>query len=154
MSIATNLAPPVVAVLVTKEPGVWFDEVLDGLVAQDYENLRVLAIDRGDQPIASQVLDKIPEAVVTQAADSKGFGDAANRLRSLVEGCTFYLFLHDDVMLAPDAVSLLVAEALESNAGILGPKILDWDDSSRILGMGGTVAVSYTHLTLPTKRIV
>ena len=139
MSIATNLAPPVVAVLVTKEPGAWFDEVLDGLVAQDYENLRVLAIDRGDRPIASQVLDKIPEAVVAQAADSKGFGDAANKVQTLVEGCTFYLFLHDDVALAPDAVSFLVAEALESNAGILGPKILRWDDPSRILEMGGTI---------------
>ena len=127
MSIEPNLAPPVVAVLVTKEPGVWFDEVLDGLVGQDYENLRVLVLDRGDRSIASQVLNKLPDAVVTQASESKGFGDAANRARTLVEGCTFYLFLHDDVALAHDAVSLLVAEALESNAGILGPKILHWD---------------------------
>ena len=139
MSIEPNLAPPVVAVLVTKEPGVWFDEVLDGLVGQDYENLRVLVLDRGDRSIASQVLNKLPDAVVTQASESKGFGDAANRARTLVEGCTFYLFLHDDVALARDAVSLLVAEALESNAGILGPKILHWDDPSRILGMGGTI---------------
>ncbi|MEC8922008.1 MAG: glycosyltransferase family 2 protein, partial [Actinomycetota bacterium] len=139
MSIETNLAPPVVAVLVTEAPGEWFDEVLDGLVGQDYENFRVLAIDRGDEPVESRVLNKIPDAVVAQATDSKGFGDAANKVRTLVEGCTFYLFLHDDVALAPDAVSLLVAEALESNAGILGPKILRWDDPSRILEMGGTI---------------
>ena len=125
--------------MVTDQPGAWFDEVLDGLAEQDYENLRVLVVETGSHSVASRVLDKIPDAVVHQAPDATGFGDAANRVQTLVKGSTFYLFLRDDVALAPSAVTLLVAEALESNAAILGPKILDWDDPSRILAMGGTV---------------
>ena len=107
--------------MVTDQPGAWFDEVLDGLAEQDYENLRVLAVETGSHSVASRVLDKIPHAVVHQAPDATGFGEAANRVQTLVKGSTFYLFLRDDVALAPSAVSFLVAEALESNAAILGP---------------------------------
>ena len=41
------VAPPVVAVLITHDPGPWFDEVLAGLRAQDYSSLSVLVIDAG-----------------------------------------------------------------------------------------------------------
>ncbi len=125
--------------MVTDEPGAWFDEVLNGLAGQDYENFRVLVLDRGTRSIERQVLDKMPDAVVRQAVDTKGFGDAANQVQTLVEGSAFFLFLRDDVALSPNALRLLVAEALDSNAGVLGPKILEWDDPTRILAMGGAV---------------
>ena len=32
-------APPVVAVMIISDPGDWFDETLDSLADQDYENL-------------------------------------------------------------------------------------------------------------------
>ena len=83
-----------------------------------------------------QVISKIPEAAVSEVPSSKGFGDAANKVETLVEGAAFYLFLADDTLVASDAVTLLVDEALESNAGILGPKVLDWNDPTRIVSMG------------------
>jgi len=132
----SKLAPPVVAVLVTDGLGAWFGEVLDALYEQDYENLQVVVVDRGHDRVAEQVLSKIPAAAVGEAASSKGFGEAANTVQSMVEGAAFYLFLREDAVLAPDAVTLLVDEALESNAGILGPKVLDWNDPTRIVSMG------------------
>ena len=136
MTSESKLAPPVVAVLVTDGLGAWFEEALDAVREQDYGNLRVVVVDRGQHRVGEQVLSKIPEAVVREAASSKGFGEAANTVQSVVEGAAFYLFLREDAVLAPDAVTRLVDEALESNAGILGPKVLDWNDPTRLVSMG------------------
>ena len=57
---------------------------------------------------------------------------AANQALRLVEGSGLFCFLHDDVALHPDAIRELVEELYRSNAGIVGPKLVSWDDS-RIL---------------------
>ena len=54
----------------------------------------------------------------------------------VVEGAAFYLLCHDDVALAPDGVRLLVEEAYRSNAAVVGPKLVDWDDPRRLLQVG------------------
>lgn len=135
----SKLAPPVVAVLVADTPGQWFGRVLDDLIEQDYENYQVLVINRGPVSTADLVLEKIPSALVSHAPEASSFGEAANQVRDLVEGAAFYLFIRDDTALGPDAISCLVEEALESNAGVVGPKILDWNDPSLILSMGSVV---------------
>lgn len=56
-----------------------------------------------------------------------------------VEGTAFYLFIHDDVRLAPDAVTSLVAEAFRADGGVVGPKLVDWDDPSRLKSVGYSV---------------
>ncbi len=48
MEAASQLAPPVVAVMVVCNPGDWFDEVLDGLAEQDYANLKSLFLVVGE----------------------------------------------------------------------------------------------------------
>jgi GT2 family glycosyltransferase len=56
----------------------------------------------------------------------------------MVKGASFYLLCHDDVALAPDAIRLLVEEAVRSNAGIVGPKLVQWDDTRRLAAVGLT----------------
>ena len=136
MTFESKLVPPVVAVLVTDHSDISRDEVLEGIAGQDYENLQVVVLHRGQSSIEQQVRAVVPAAVVKEVPDSNSFGDAANRVEKLVEGAAFYLFLDDSTALTSDSVSLLVAEAVESNAGVLGPKVLDWDDPSRIRSMG------------------
>ena len=46
----------------------------------------------------------------------------------MVEGAAFFLLLHDDVALDPDAVHKLVEESFRSNAGVVSPKFVNWDD--------------------------
>ena len=58
---------------------------------------------------------------------------------ALVEGATFLLFCHDDVVLGPDAVSVMVEEAYRSNAGIVGPKLVDYDHPEVLLEVGMAV---------------
>ncbi|MFZ8967188.1 MAG: hypothetical protein ACO2ZH_07030, partial [Ilumatobacteraceae bacterium] len=62
----TDTAPPVVAVMVVHEPGEWFAEVLAGLAAQDYPDLRLVAFLTGttDPEVGRRVSDVLPEALV------------------------------------------------------------------------------------------
>ena len=139
MTNESKLAPPVVVVLVLNDPGEWSDQVLEGLNNQDYENFQVLVMNRGPSSNADRVRAAIRDATVKHVPNAKSYAEAANAVSGLVEGAAFYLFLRDDTALAPNAVSLLVEEALESNAGVLGPKVLDFNDTSRILSMGFVV---------------
>ena len=133
-----SLAPPVVAVMVVYQPGPWFDEVLDALAGQDYSNLKNLFLvvgDAGDAP--TRIRERVPNAFVRAVEGSAGFGAAANEVVRLVEGDNgFFCFLHDDVALEQGAIRLLVEELYRSNAGIVGPKLVTWDDPSVLQHVG------------------
>src|SRR5690606_30684550 len=77
-----------------------------------------------------------PGAFVRRLPDNPGFGAAANEVLEVVEGAAFYLVCHDDIAPAPDAVRLLVEEAYRSNAGVVGPKLVAWDEPRRLLQVG------------------
>ena len=57
----------------------------------------------------------------------------------MVDGAAYYLLCHDDVALDPDAVHLLVEEAFRSNAGIVSPKVVSWDDPELLVHVGMSV---------------
>ena len=133
--------PPVVAVLVARDPGDWFEETIASLANQDYENLKVLVVDTGYESVADRAIALIPDSIVLRDQDARGFGAAANRVLKAAEGSSFYLFLQDDVYLEPQAVSVLVNEAVISNAGVLGPKLVMWSDNERLLNMGASIDV-------------
>jgi len=130
-------APPVVTVVVATEQGAWFEETLAAVGAQDYPNQSVLVIDGGGAADpAARVAAVLPDAYLRRPADSSGFAALANDTLATVEGSAFLVFCHDDVAPAPDAVRLLVEEALRSNAGIVAPKLVEWDEPDRLLDVG------------------
>ena len=140
MAAPSTSAPPVVAVVVAHNPGTWFNEALEHLAAQRYDSLAVLVIDAAsDRDLTEQIHDIIPSAAVHRLDDNPGYGAAANNVEGLVSGAAFYLFLHDDVALAPDAVPRLVEESYRSNAGVAGPKLLDWNDPRLIRSVGNAI---------------
>ena len=125
-----TLAPPVVAVMVVHEPGEWFAETLAGLVAQDYPDLRLVALVTSSTAptVADRIREAVPTALVRTVEGNPGFGPVVNQALTLVDGREgFFLVLHDDVALRPDAVSALVDEAFRSNAAVVGPKLVEWD---------------------------
>jgi GT2 family glycosyltransferase len=126
---AGTLAPPVVAVMVVHQPGEWFDQVLAGLATQDYTNLKILVLVVGEaDDLPDRIRAALPKAFVRAVEGNPGFGPAANDVLRLVEGENgFFCFLHDDVALEPDTIRLLVEELYRSNAGIVGPKLVEWD---------------------------
>ncbi len=133
-------APPVVGVLVVHDPGPWFDEVLYALAHQDYPNLNLLFLVAGEPgEIPQKIKAQLPNAFVRGVPANPGFGAAANEAIRLVEGSGFFCFMHDDVALTPNAISALVEEMYRSNAGIVGPKLVEWDDPGVLQHVGNGV---------------
>ncbi|MBV8305629.1 MAG: glycosyltransferase family 2 protein, partial [Acidimicrobiia bacterium] len=131
-------APSVVAVVVASDPGEWLEQTLAALGAQDYPNLSVLVLDAGgsDGDLAGRIAPVLPDAYVRRVEGSPSYGRAANEALVAVDGAAFYLFSHDDAAPDPDAVRLLVEEALRSNAGIVGPKLVQWERPERLADVG------------------
>ena len=142
MEADTQLVPSVVCVMVVHEPGDWFDETLRALAAQDYPNLRtlfLLAPGPADElaDLTGRIRRILPGAFVREAPTANGFGPNANEVLRLVEGDNgFFLICHDDIAPDPRAIRILVAELFRSNAGIVGPKLTDWDDPRTLQHVG------------------
>ncbi|MGD0943705.1 MAG: glycosyltransferase family 2 protein [Acidimicrobiales bacterium] len=132
-----QLVPPVVAVVVANDPGRWFEECLGALGAQDYPNLDVLVVDAASHDeLTARVAAVSPRAFIIRQGEPGGFSAAANEALLAVEGASHLLICHDDVAPMPDAVRYMVGEAYRSNAGIVGPKLVEWDAPDRLLQVG------------------
>lgn len=135
-----DATPSVLAVVVAHEPGPWFEETLDSLATQDYPRLSVVVVDAaGDPMLGPRVHAALPDAAVLDAPDTQGFSAAANAILDTDVDPAFLLICHDDVALATDAVRQLVVEALRSNAGVAGPKIVEWAHPDRLQHVAYTV---------------
>ena len=129
--------PPVVAVVVANDPGRWFEDCLEALGAQDYPNLDVLVVDAASHDeLTARVAAVLPRAFILRQREDNGFSAAANEALFAVEGASHLLICHDDVAPAPDAVRCMVGESYRSNAGIVGPKLVEWDAPDRLLQVG------------------
>ena len=129
-------APAVVAVVVTRDPGSWLEESLTALAQQDYPDLSVLVLVAGGREDPTSRVGRVfPDAFVRRL-DESGFGAAANESIGMVEGASFFLFCHDDVAPRRDAITAMVEESLRSNAGIVSPKFVRWDDPLVLLHVG------------------
>ncbi len=130
--------PAVVAVVVTTDPGPWLEEALASLAAQDYGELSVLVLSTAedDPEVVERVARVLPDAFVRHLPGRPGYGPASNEALGMVEGAAFFLLCHDDVALDPDAVHKLVEESFRSNAGVVSPKFVNWDDPRILLHVG------------------
>ncbi|HSJ90840.1 MAG TPA: glycosyltransferase, partial [Ilumatobacter sp.] len=142
METDPQLVPSVVSVMVVHEPGEWFDETLHSLADQDYPNLRSLFLvtprdDAQLDEMSTRIRQVIPGAFVRPAPGNLGFGPVVNEVLRLVDGDNgFFLLCHDDIALARNTVRVLVAELFRSNAGIVGPKLVDWDEPRLLQHVG------------------
>ena len=115
------------AIVVAHRPGDWFTDTLESLALQDYDALSTVIVDAAASGMDEQIAAVLPDAEIIDAPAASGFSEAANAV--LVAGlqADYLLLCHDDVALAPDAVQVLVQEAMRSKAGVVGPKIVDWE---------------------------
>ena len=133
-------APPVVAVMVTRNPGPFLEEAIAALAAQDYPALTVLVVDAGSRvDVSPRIAAAAPTAFVRRLEGSAGFATAVNEVLAAADRATFLLICHDDVVLDPDAVQVMVGEAYRSNAAIVGPKLVDADDPQILLEVGRAI---------------
>ena len=140
------VAPPVVASMVVYRPGPWFVESLQALAAQTYPQLQTLFLVVGthdgdgegiDTDLTELIHSVLPQAVVRHIEGNPGFGLVSNEVARLVDGeGGFFCLLHDDVALEPEAIERLIEETYRSNAGLVGPKLVEWDDSTILQSVG------------------
>jgi GT2 family glycosyltransferase len=136
-TLMESLAPPVVVVIVTHDPGPWFETTLRAIGEQDYPEISVLVLDAASSvDPTSRVAEVLPDAFVRRLEANEGFAPSVNQGAAMVEGADFLLLCHDDVAPEPEALRHMVEEAYRSNAGVVGPKFVDWDDPERILHVG------------------
>lgn len=134
---AVDDAPAVVAVCVSERADEDFDACLSSLVAQNYPNLSILVIDAGNpEPITDRVAAIAPTAYLQRLQGAPGFAAAANQALSLVQDAAFLLICRENVQLHERTVTAMVEEMFRSNAGVVTPKIVEWDDPRRLVAVG------------------
>jgi GT2 family glycosyltransferase len=138
--------PRVLAILVTHRGREWIRDCLVGLNTQTYPALDVLVVDDAspdhkEEPrlarIAKRHLRKRRWGYL-RTSRPLGFGGAINWALSRVRtDADLLLFIHDDAALAPDAVEQMIRRLLaDDQTAIVGPKIVSWDDPSRLEEVG------------------
>ncbi len=130
--------PSVHVVLVSHNPGLWFEEVLESIAAQDLLPSAVTVVDAGSESDPTERVQRVlPQADVCLLEQNMGFGPAINEaVLGNAPSSDFYVFCHDDVALAPNALRLLASEAVAAEVGMVGPKYVEWDEPSRIRNLG------------------
>ena len=130
-------APPVVVAVVVHQPCPWLEDVVTSLASQDYPNLQTLFFVTATGAETDVIRHLLPAAVIRQVEGNPGYGPLMNEVSRLVEGESgFFCFMHDDVALDSNAISSMIEEMFRSNAGVVGPKIVMWDDISILQSVG------------------
>ena len=134
----TRTAPAVVAIVVTAGDSVHLEEHLVALGAQDYPNLRVLVVDYSppESATADRVRAVLRGAAVHRVKRPSTYAAAANEGAALVSGAGFILVCREHTVPPADAIRVLVEEALQENAGVVGPKLVAKSDDRRLVSVG------------------
>ncbi len=146
-----EVRPPVVAIVATRG-GPGLERCLAALADQDYPAVTVLVLDgspaepagEGGEPLSSRVVAAAPRALVRRVEDvddAPGPDVAAlgNDVIESVQGAMFFVFCADDVVLDRSALRVLVDEAVASNAGVVGPKLVADDARDVLVDVGWLV---------------
>ncbi|MGZ4149863.1 MAG: glycosyltransferase family 2 protein [Actinomycetota bacterium] len=134
--------PSVLAIVIVRNAAEWLRESLQALGAQSYARIAVLAIDDGSTDGSHDLLvHALGEGRVVRHDEPHGIARSFDEATSLpvAKEADFLLLLHDDVALDPEAVAGLVdATTLPGveGVGIVGAKIVDWDEQRRLRDVG------------------
>lgn len=149
-----NTSVLVLLVATNGEP--WLPEVLNGLRRQTYEPLDVLAVDNASTDRSRALLGKTFGTERVVSLDRRvGYGRAlAAALKVAVErGATAdaFLLLHDDAAMDPGAIEAMVEALAHDRVGLVGCKLVEWDDPDLLQEVGLTTD-RYGRLFNPLER--
>jgi GT2 family glycosyltransferase len=135
--------PSILVLLVATDGAVWLPEVLKGLRAQQYRPIKVLAVDNASGDGSGAILAKAFGVRRIVSLERRiGYGRAlAAGLKIAAErrlDADAFLLLHDDAAMAAGAVESMVRTMQSTGAGIVGAKLLEWDNPSLLQDFGQT----------------
>jgi hypothetical protein len=118
-------------------------ECVDSLGHSDYKDLDIWVVDNGSRDDPTPVLQtRYPNARILRNHANLGYGGGNNvGLRAaMAVGATYVLLLNNDVVVAPDTVSRLVAAAdSDQQIGMATPVVFYHDRPSEIYWDGGFI---------------
>ena len=135
--------PSILVLLVATDGAAWLPEVLKGLRAQQYRPIKVLAVDNASADGSGAILAKAFGVRRIVSLERRiGYGRAlAAGLKIATErrlDADAFLILHDDAALGPGAVESMVRTMQTTGAGIVGAKLLEWDNPLWLQDFGQT----------------
>jgi len=133
----------VLVLLVATDGARWLPETLRGLRAQKHRPIKIIAVDNASTDGSGDMLTKaFGERRVVTLERRVGYGRAlAAALKVAAERsmeADAFLLLHDDTCLDPGAIEQMIEALGEDNVGIVGCKLLDWDDRDVLQDIGRT----------------
>lgn len=116
-------------------------DCLASLVDEGFEPERIVFVDNGSSDGSRELVRaRFPRLAFVDNATNLGFGEGANQgaRLALERGAERVFFVNNDLLLAPGCFALLEA-ALEEceQRGVVGPRVLDLDEPSRVWCAGG-----------------
>ncbi|MGH8932936.1 MAG: glycosyltransferase family 2 protein, partial [Egibacteraceae bacterium] len=135
--------PRVAAILVVHNGEEWLGSVLATIAAQRYPALDLVVVDNASRDSGTELLRRHIHAdrLITLSRNvGFGRGVGAALRHPLVEAADHLLLLHDDLVLASDAIAEMV-EALQADPtlGIVGPKLREWSEDYVLQEVGMTI---------------
>src|SRR3954468_8638258 len=150
--------PSVLVVLVVHDGLPWLRECLRSLSRQTHPRLGVVAVDNastdGSRPLLEQALGANRVIAMSRNIGLPGAVQAGLKVDA-AERADYFLILHDDTALDPEAVTRMV-EAAErvDGVGVVGPKVLDWEDPRVLREVGqSTDGFGYPYSPLEEDEI-
>jgi GT2 family glycosyltransferase len=150
--------PRVLVILVANDGAQWLRQCLFSLSRQTHPRISVLAVDNASTDGSPESLEAAlgPDRVI-RLDRNVGFAAAVSHAMRAPEAreADYVLLLHDDTALAPDAIASLV-EAAEriDGAGVVGPKVVDWDEPQVLRDIGqSTDRFGYPYSPLEESEI-
>lgn len=102
----------------------------------------LVVVNNGSREDSALILTDHPDLEVLETGRNLGYtgGNNCGIRYALAHGCDYILLLNNDAIIAPEAVSELVAAAqFHPQAGFLGPVVYIREDPQRILTSGGVL---------------
>ncbi|MGH2682829.1 MAG: glycosyltransferase [Actinomycetota bacterium] len=153
-----NATPSVLVILVVKDGAAWLARSLASLARQTHPRLGVVAVDNASTDgSADMLVSALTADRVIRLERNEGFPAALARGLDapVARKADYVLFLHDDTALAPDAVAQLIEAARSApGVGVVGPKVLDWDEPRMLREVGMAIdRFGYPHSPLEEGEI-
>ncbi len=148
----------VLVILVVKDGAPWLRRCLLSLAKQTYPRISVLAVDNASTDGSVEALEgSLGAERVIRLEGNQGFARALTHglASKAAREADHLLLVHDDVALAPDAISTLVQEAERNEStGVVGPKVLDWKQPRILRDIGqSSDRFGYPYSTLEDGEI-
>ncbi|MGI9603926.1 MAG: hypothetical protein ACR2QE_18735 [Acidimicrobiales bacterium] len=134
---ASPRLPAVLVVVVVDDPDEDLIPTLESVRAQVEVPIGAVVVDvTADGVVVESAARAIIPEVVIRRAPGATWAEGVNAVLERPESLPFMLLCRAGVHLAPDAVAHLATEALASNAGVVGPKLVDRDHPTLLRSVG------------------